>query len=756
MALLDLKTNLKSLKYGNDTPGGGNSGQPYQQVDINTADSGFNRFRMTKFDDGLVRGGVVGAANASIVDTFRIGKFLKDFPKGPLFIVKQVGLQLSNPQIEHKTDFPTNRPTREQGLLRNVGNFISNTANKILNTVGPTRIYNLGINTLAQVPVNAFGQHIVRHGFTPRRNDDNLYFKVAKYNNNEGNNRLIQLKSIIGNENDIANYIGGPSSIYGIGKTTIRRRGDFIIVDQDVTANGFAVTGSLEKSKVKQLNSFISASNEIRNRKFLGLSYKFMSSLSENKFEDDGEAIVRREKNQPLSLYDTRADVNDPKNSKYVAAEQEASASAKMRVPSSFVGASKFINSSLSSNIFPDLTSTNNKPTTLDSKTPFIYALNSTSASHVISSSNDLGLSNLKNSQGSTDIFGIDVPTDINAIDRSLNQNVINYSNPTIKRYSELRNVINATNNAYKDINTRAVGVSREQANITLKNKKGVEITNELKNKFVRTNDIYPSEDTMALKFVPLDPFTGQPLSNTLIFTGYISDFSENYTSNWGDVKYTGRSEKFYIFNDFTRDISVSFNVPCFNEGELEAQHCKLSGLASTLAGKYNSPDSNTNNGALLGGIITRLKLGNYVNNQPGIIKNLTFSPIQDSSWDLDKQLAFYLKVTFGFTVIHNFLPQYYNCGFIFKEPDPVPQTRPPREEPVTSSLPPVTSSIVQIPGAIPQDFIDSTNFRFSGRAGEFQGQNGTTPPLTEKDIRPFTKAQDDALKNFLNKATRN
>ena len=260
----------------------------------------------------------------------------------------------------------------------------------------------------------------------------------------------------------------------------------------------------------------------------------------------------------------------------------------------------------------------------------------------------------------------------------------------------------------------------------------------------------------MALKFVPLDPFTGQPLSNILIFTGYITDFTENYTSNWGDVKYTGRSEKFYIFNDFTRDISVSFNVPCFNEGELEAQHCKLSGLASTLAGKYKGPDSDTNNGALLGGIITRLKLGKYVNNQPGIIKNLTFSPIQDSSWDLDKQLAFYLKVTFGFTVIHNFLPQYYNCGFIFKEPDPVPQTRPPRKEPVTSSLPPVTSSVVQIPGAIPRAEKDSSNFIFSGRAGEFQGQNGKTPPLTEKDVRPFTKTQDDALKNFLNKATRN
>jgi hypothetical protein len=745
MALLDLKTNLKSLKYGSDTPGGGNSGQPYQQVDINTADSGFNRFRMTKFDDGLVRGGVVGAANASIVDTFRIGKFLKDFPKGPLFIVKQVGLQLSNPQIEHKTNFPTNRPTREQGLLRNVGNFISNTANKVLNAVGPTRIYNLGINTLAQVPVNAFGQHIVRHGFTPRRDNDNLYFKVALYNNNEGNNRLSQLRSILGNPTaNISTYISGPGSVYGIGNTTIRRRGDFIDINRDTTVTEWATSGSFVLSREKQLNSFISASNEIRNRKFLGLSYKFMSSLSENKFEDDGEAIVRKEENQPVSLYDNDwADYKD-KNKEAIA---YSNASSKMRdEPNSFTGVSQYSSSVFSITRFDNLTSTTGdlyKPQTLNN-----YTASNADTSSIntigkwdgkLTASVDLGLSNLSTP--------LDIPRDIDAIDKSLDQNVINYSNPLIKKYSELRNVITSTNNAYKDLNTKTVGVDRQQADIVLKNKKGIEITNELKNKFVRTNDIYPFEDTMALKFVPLDPFTGQPLDLTLNFLGYLNEFTENYNSNWGDVKYTGRSEKFYIFNDFTREVNVGFNIPCFHPDELEAKHCQLSGLASTLAGKYND------NG-LLGGIITRLKLGNYVNDQPGIIKNLTFSPIQDSSWDLDKKLAFYIKVNFGFTVIHNFLPQYYPCGFIFKEPDPVPQTKPPREEPPPPEIPPVTSSLV--PDPILPTFIDSTNYRFSGRAGEFQGQRGKTPPLTEKDIRPFTQAQDDALRNFLNKASRN
>ena len=51
---------------------------------------------------------------------------------------------------------------------------ISNLANTISSNFGPTRIYNLGINTLAQVPVNAFGKHFNRHGLTPVQEDYEL------------------------------------------------------------------------------------------------------------------------------------------------------------------------------------------------------------------------------------------------------------------------------------------------------------------------------------------------------------------------------------------------------------------------------------------------------------------------------------------------------------------------------------------------------------------------------------------------------
>lgn len=214
-------TSLRSLKYGQDTPGGGNSGEPYITQSIPSAfKQQVDSTNIWNSDNGLIRGGFVGAARASLLDTLRIGKFLVNAPRGPLFIAKQVGLQLSNPRLETK-----------QLSTNNTGIFgaILNVANRINNAVGPTRIYNLGINTLAQIPIAAFGGHIIRHGFLPVMANDQKYASVVVANDGLGtngiSNRLVQLKVKLQQDPNanISKYIGGPGSTDGIGTTTIRR-----------------------------------------------------------------------------------------------------------------------------------------------------------------------------------------------------------------------------------------------------------------------------------------------------------------------------------------------------------------------------------------------------------------------------------------------------------------------------------------------------------------------------------------------------
>jgi len=681
MPLIDLKTDLKSLKYGKDRPGGGDSGQPYQKVDINKVDSGFNRFRMTNFDDGLVRGGVVGAVNASIVDTLRIGKFLKDFPKGPLFITKQVGLQLSNPILEHKTNFPTNKPTREQGLFNNIGNFISNIANRILNAVGPTRIYNLGINTLAQIPVNAFGQHIQRHGFTPRRNDDNLYFKVVQYNNNEGNNRLTNLRSILGNTRNINTYLGGPSSIYGIGTTIIQRRGKFININQDTTASPWATSKEINDSSYVQS----SAKNQISTSNLkigadLGLSRKTFSKLV-------GDLKIPINPSGSAA-YDRVIQTGDNKN---------PSKSTNQLNYFNTLGVSKQYFSTIRSlevNTELSKANTTSKPTYIDQSSVNGKAFGDPKYTYadVRTQLNDQQVSGSKYLDKSKDVSNqinnlpilYGVSKEYGGIDTSTLPSSKKFAN-----YAALKKQVDRNSNISQEyyggeFKTVQVNVNRGADDFQY-------VTRELANKFVRTNDRDTNDDSLSIVFKPIDPFTGATLS-TLRFLGYITEYNETYDSSWNDVKYIGRAEKFYLFNEFKRSVSVGFNIPCFNEDELENRHCAISELASVLAGKYE------NN--LLGGIITRLKLGSYIDNQPGIITNLTFQPIQDSSWDLDKELAFYLKVTFNFTLIHDYLPQYTECGFIFNPPKAMPPKREPK--PVPPPPPPPKPAPVPAPSPIP------------------------------------------------------
>ena len=666
MPLIDLKTDLKSLKYGHDRLGGGSSGQPYIQTNINRPGANL----IGNFDDGLVRGGAVGAAKASIVDTLRIGKFLTDFPKGPLFIVKQVGLQLSNPRLEAK-QLRTDNPPRGGGLLRNVGNFIANVANKIINLVGPTRIYNLGINTIAQVPVNAFGGHFNRHGILPVQSDDTKYLAVAQYNNNEQSNRLIgyrnkfelgdlkvnasqdrklinkinSLFSILGAvtgtkispiavnpaQLTIANYFGGPNSVYGIGNTIIKR--------YDFTEDGSKIT----PAKEKQYNEEHLPEVKIQNTFDYAISTTTKSLLNKNEY------VLPTGSRSLYSALDSIASDKD-KHGTNTTNQANSYASASRNI-SNFLEASENSSSRYGLENFNIKTEV---PLTLYDKSPLQYYSNHSPVSHEVISSADIGLSS-----ASIDLSGLGININQNAVASILPTNTTSAKYLAIRKQVDDQSFINKPydNGNYKlpTFTTENVGVNRSDPNYQYLGGRKILLD------FNRTNDRDLDEDTLALIFKPLDPFTGDPLS-TLRFLGYLNEYTENYESGWNPITYAGRAESFYTFNSFKRTLAVGFNIPCYNKEELVERHCALSELASSLAGSYNKE-------GLMGGIITRLKLGGYIDDQPGIINNLSFNPIQDSSWDLDQGLAFYLKVSFGFTVIHDFLPQYKHCGLMIAPP---------------------------------------------------------------------------------------
>lgn len=238
MGLIDLQTNLKSLRYGKDRIHGGDSGQPYIQTSIPNNGGDFNiqgNVDLPGNDDFIIRGGLY-AFKDTAQDILRLGKFFIDLknPNGLLF-------------------------TAKQNLLSRVA--VRTEASDRLNG----DVY-LPTSTLAQAGVNAFGFHFNKQGLNPIPGNDGsikTYQQAVQYeqyeNINPGqskgnlslveNNKLVALyalkiskttdpkfyekyakedkniNGIIIKKDDNINlleYLGGPGSILGIGNTKIK------------------------------------------------------------------------------------------------------------------------------------------------------------------------------------------------------------------------------------------------------------------------------------------------------------------------------------------------------------------------------------------------------------------------------------------------------------------------------------------------------------------------------------------------------
>lgn len=245
--LIQLKTDLTSLKYGSDRPGGGWSGQPYMQFPIQddttpaTIVDLYNRNR-NSLDFPARGGGIayqIGTQTytlASQIDKSRIKKFFEDKPRGSAFIQKQIDLQFSNPKMETgNTLAGIGQGLPISGLLEN------------------TRVYNSN-NTLTQVGVQGTGVHTTRHGNMPFNLFEKNYATIVgsqNVNNDSSQNRLLILQRLkmssntspfssaspldINTVNNLGislnrgllfQYLGGPGSSYGLGSTTIKRADD--------------------------------------------------------------------------------------------------------------------------------------------------------------------------------------------------------------------------------------------------------------------------------------------------------------------------------------------------------------------------------------------------------------------------------------------------------------------------------------------------------------------------------------------------
>jgi len=151
-------TSFKSLKFGKDRPGGGDSGKPYIQTPIgdqaeNTAIDG----------DGIIRGGLTAPSRA-LEDVTRLSKYFFDFknPNGLLFTAKQNLLS----RIATKTEAAIGLGYGGSKSRTVLGQGVTSDGFTESNGVINGGIYT-PLSTLGQAAVGFTGTHLDKQGLDP-------------------------------------------------------------------------------------------------------------------------------------------------------------------------------------------------------------------------------------------------------------------------------------------------------------------------------------------------------------------------------------------------------------------------------------------------------------------------------------------------------------------------------------------------------------------------------------------------------------
>ena len=668
MPLIDLKTNLKSLKYGNDRTNAGSSGQPYITADpdgntnlslgasnvvgdvlrligvnkvplvpnlsVKLNESNVGRFvNQVLNTDDFIRGGAVGSVQASINDTFRIGAFLTDVPKGPIFIAKQVGLQLSNPKLEIKRG----GTAVAKGLLKAL--FSASPAQALSSVtgglLGPTRVYNLGINTLAQVPANAFGTHFSRHGLLPIQDEQTKYQNVVTTNNESTNsefNRLVELTDKF----DLGDQAYETNPNFNLRAARKKNRQDNRDNKKQFDFKAARELNQSSRGAIRSLNN-----NPLRKEYGLGKISYVPVNFKKQKL-DLSKLTIAAYPSGPGSVYGIGTTIIQ----RHSFTEDKYKIDQSLEQASLFAGKSRTNGSTiLYSNALGEKAkiSINTAAKAINAYSPEIP--------DSFTGAGQLGIS----------------PGSI-VIQAALSQG-------TFKTYAELLSKINIITNAtqsipsfgtYSDINpvtynntitTASAFLNRDSPNyryygaaVTSLSSSG-SLTYSNSNVFSRID-----AGIMSVSFRAINPFDASSASNekTFTFSAYMSGYKDNFDATWNDINYAGRAESFYIYSKFKRTVSFDLKIPCFNKVQLFEKHRELGKLASVTAGSYGSK-------LLLGGVLVKINMGNYLVGEYATLNSVSYSIPDDASWDVadNALLSMYIDASFNLTIIHKKLPEY-------------------------------------------------------------------------------------------------
>jgi len=622
MALVDLKTDLKSLRYGKDRVGGGSSRQPFVRKPIPDSLFGTNQTGGSAF---IIRGGTL-ALESTVDDTSRLTQLLltPSTSAGFLFADKQKQLGKTNVQ------------TQASPLGFNAGKYSVD-------------------NTLKQVANNFKGEHYPKQDF-----GDQTYYSVVK-NLSLKENRLIGLTDTLvtskSNNVNILQYPNGPGSSRGNGTTNIK------FADQRTGVNNVeysryvkVVSDPKSSARYLQYSNGRTTQTELN---YINLVSKGSNSISNNINGGDFQSVTGLGRTLDTDGY-------TPVN-----ALAKTSYSTLIRTNSSDIQTG-----TRNLGVNPNLT-TEHSSYVQSSKTdkgqffftPVTRDYNKTSPNQQVRNNiNPNGVNlDIKRVYGANLEYNTDNPKNLltrKQIDQQTLAKDLGETPPADFRKLTDNSGAAPTTSTFNLNRTFKVGVPGY---------KGIDrnIDPTRAKKSIGTDEItYKKLGTQAAPMADLIPFyikiyENDSVAPTLIqFRAFIRGVSDSFSADWTSYKMMGRGENFYVYSGFERSFSLSFDVHAQSRVELPRMYEKLNRLASATAPDYSQ-------GGFMRGVFVELTVGDWLRAVPGKLNSIGYSIPDNAPWEIERtntgvstfgknKLPHLINVdTFDFTPIHNFLPAY-------------------------------------------------------------------------------------------------
>jgi hypothetical protein len=681
MALINLKTNLLTLKYGGDKLKGGSSNQPYITTPIPGLQSGYDPntgqigysigaednppfdVLAARFPDALVRGGLLAPINAG-KDVSRLTQYFFDLksPRGLIFIANQNLLSRTAVKTEASYGAGYGGGALNEGIYLPtstlaqvaVQGWTGTHLNKQgLNPLKPTGAFT-GDSTLEDI-LGAGGINTYSEVMENKKNKDTSNSTVGKYYN-----RLLQLHRVkieglpfenvpkrdripidtTLNLGSILSYGGGPDSALGINNTNIRfaseRTGkNNIEINKNLEPDGYFKPTNARRSyrdpnspEYKNITRKLGVSNTpIFLKQFLDPSISARGDNSILGFDiDTGNqtsnnpfGFKQAPANQTLSTF-TPTNYNQLYPN--TAALTQDQLNEKSTIPK-FSGPFRISE-------LPTLVKGNPFTLVKDFRKDLDIENNKT----ILSLSPNYLVDNIEQRVNLGDpgsrtkdrsdytLKGLDGFTDKNNIKNALDKITASpiYLDSFKRRDSQIggANVLGGSAGSLNDLATFYIAAYKN--------------------------------DTSSNAFY-------------MHFRAFINSFSDSYNPKWNSINYVGRGNTLYNYEGFTRDVKMSFTVAAQSKQELMPMYYKLNYLASTLAPDYT-------NAGFMRGTLYKMTMGAYLFETPGIITSLNYTIPEQSPWEINignsktesdnsvKELPHIINVDLGFTPIQDFLPR--------------------------------------------------------------------------------------------------